>query len=83
MFYIKESNDLDTFDVIKLDDELIDNSIDFIKIDTEWCELFIFGWCKKYYTKYKPLIQVEINSCSNKFFNYDKEEIYKFSLKWV
>ncbi len=77
-YYIKESNDIDAFNVIKIDEENIENKVDFIKIDTEGSELYVLQGAKNIIKRDSPLIQVETNNCSNKFFNYDKTEIFDF-----
>jgi len=68
----------DSIEFIKLDDMNITNKVDFIKIDTEGSELFVLEGSKQLICKNKPLIQVETNMCSNKFFNYDKTKIFEF-----
>jgi FkbM family methyltransferase len=77
-YYIKDSTEDTAIDIIRLDDEKIDDSVDFIKIDTEGNELYVLMGAKELIQKYKPLIQVETNKTSNKLFNYDKQEIFKF-----
>jgi FkbM family methyltransferase len=80
-YYIKESNDENGINVIRLDDEDIKGKIDFIKIDTEGSELFVLESAIELIKRDKPLIQVETNNCSNKFFGYNKDKIYTFMEK--
>lgn len=83
-FYIKECNENDenSIEVVKLDDIISDNYIiDFLKIDTEGSELYVLEGAINIITKYKPLIQIETNVCSNKYFGYDKEKIFEFMYK--
>ena len=79
-FYIKECDtmDVDTIETVKLDDLDLDGPVDFLKIDTEGSELYVLEGSRDIITKYKPLIQVETNDCSNKYFGYDKEKIFEF-----
>jgi len=85
-YYIKETDDNnllnnDEINVVKLDDEKIETKVDFIKIDTEGSELFVLKGAIELIKKNKPLIQIETNNCSNKYFGYDKKEIYNFMKK--
>jgi len=79
-FYIKEcaTMDADTIETVKLDDLTLNGPVDFIKIDTEGSEFYVLEGSRTIITKYKPLIQVETNDCSNKYFGYDKEKIFEF-----
>lgn len=81
-FYIKEceKNDKDAIDVIKLDDlEIPENeNVDFIKIDTEGSEIYVLEGATELIMKDKPLIQVETNSNSDKYFGYPKDRIFEF-----
>jgi FkbM family methyltransferase len=80
-FYIKEcdKNDINSIEVIKLDDIIDNNSkVDFIKIDTEGSELQVLEGAINLISTYKPLIQVETNQCSGKYFGYNKERIHEF-----
>ena len=77
-FYLKESDEIDSIPMIKLDDETLDGQVDFIKIDTEGSELYVLEGAKNIINKFKPLIQVETNSTSKKFFDYDKKKIFDF-----
>lgn len=77
-FYLKESNEKDAITMIKLDDENISGQVDFIKVDTEGSELYVLEGAKNLIIKYKPLIQVETNNSSKKFFNYEKKKIFDF-----
>ena len=79
-FYIKEceEEEIDSIKVIKLDDIDITDNVDFIKIDTEGSEIYVLEGAIELIRKYKPLIQVETNECSNKYFGYNKEIIYEF-----
>ena len=74
---VMKETDIETVDTIKmlpLDNIDFNESIDFIKIDTEGSELFVLEGAKHTIHKYKPLIQVETNHCSEKFFNYNKKK---------
>jgi len=80
-FYIKEcdKHDINSIEVIKLDDMIDNNSkVDFIKIDTEGSELQVLEGAINLISTYKPLIQVETNQCSGKYFGYNKERIHEF-----
>lgn len=88
-YYIKECLDLDNPNIIplvKLDDEYDaydayddgSQQIDFIKIDTEGSELYALEGAYELIKKWKPLIQVETNECSDKYFGYNKEKIHTF-----
>jgi FkbM family methyltransferase len=79
-FYIKEcnKNDDESIEVIKLDDLDINDNVDFIKINTEGSELQVLEGASNLINKYKPLIQVETNHCSYKYFGYRKDKIYDF-----
>jgi len=80
-YYIKEcldTNNSNAISVIKLDDEHLDSKIDFIKIDTEGSELYVLEGAIEIIKKWKPLIQVETNSCSETYFGYNKDKIYMF-----
>tara|TARA_Y100000816_G_C26107818_1_gene589427 strand:+ start:3269 stop:3928 length:660 start_codon:yes stop_codon:yes gene_type:complete len=76
-YYTKENRN-GSINQIKLDDEKFENNVDFIKIDTEGSELFVLQGCEKIINRYKPLIQIECNGLSDKYFNYSKKEIYDF-----
>jgi FkbM family methyltransferase len=77
-FYIQEC-DTGSIEVVKLDD-IIDDAdvVDFIKIDTEGSEFQVLEGANHLISLHKPLIQVETNHCSSKYFGYDKEKIYEF-----
>ena len=79
-YYMKEieSNNDSGFNVVKLDEFSFNIDVDFIKIDTEGSELFVLEGAFNTILKNKPIIQIETNECSNKFFNYDKKEIFDF-----
>jgi len=77
-FYLKESDEINTIPMIKLDDENINGPVDFIKIDTEGSELYVLEGAKNIIDQYKPLIQVETNHTSKIFFDYDKNKIFDF-----
>lgn len=78
-FYIKECEKSDsTIEVVKLDDIDIQSKVDFIKIDTEGSELQVLESSLNIINKYRPLIQVETNFCSNEYFGYGKERIFEF-----
>ena len=77
----------DPVNVIKLDDEEINNPVDFIKIDVEGSDLRVLKGAKELIEKHKPLIQVETKTWLederqlfelNKFWSDDKQEIFNF-----
>jgi FkbM family methyltransferase len=78
-YYIKESDEIEgSIPMVKLDDMIYDNPIDFIKIDTEGSELFVLEGAHDLILKNKPLINIETNNCSDKYFGYNKERIFEF-----
>ena len=79
-YYMKEIENINNegFNIVKLDEFTFNIPVDFIKIDTEGSELFVLQGAYNTITKHKPMIQIETNNCSNKFFNYDKKDIFKF-----
>ena len=68
----------DSIQMLALDSIQFNDKVDFIKIDTEGSELYVLQGAKSIIDNHKPIIQVETNHCSQKFFNYDKNEIYNF-----
>ena len=65
----------------KLGNELNKNdveSVDFIKIDTEGSEYIILRSIKNILIKDKPILCIEINSCSNKNYGIKENEIKNF-----
>ena len=82
-YYMKEIENTNNegFNIIKLDEFTFNISVDFIKIDTEGSELYVLEGAYNTIVKYKPMIQIETNHCSNKFFDYDKQEIFNFMNK--
>ena len=60
----------------RLDDEEL-TDVDFLKIDTEGTELFVLQGGLQTILKYKPLIQVEHNSLSDKFYNVSRQQLLK------
>jgi FkbM family methyltransferase len=78
--YIKDcgKDDENAIEVVKLDDVEHTSPVDFIKIDTEGSELFVLEGARSIISKYHPLICVETNDCSSKFFGYGKERIFEF-----
>jgi FkbM family methyltransferase len=78
-YYIKECDKNEkSIDTVKLDDIDYKSPVDFIKIDTEGSELYVLEGASETIAKYKPLVQVETNSCSANFFGYQKERIMEF-----
>lgn len=78
-YYIKECEKSgETIPVIKLDDLTYDNPVDFIKIDTEGSELFVLEGAYNVISKNKPLINIETNGLSGRYFGYNKERIFEF-----
>jgi len=78
-YYIKECDKCDgSIPVVKLDDLTIDKPVDFIKIDTEGSEFFVLEGAHNLILENKPLINLETNSCSDKYFGYNKERIFEF-----
>ncbi len=78
-FYIKEceKNNL-SIPVVRLDDINFTKPIDFIKIDTEGSELYVLEGAYNLISEHKPLLNIETNHCSEKFFGYAKEKIFEF-----
>ena len=78
-YYIKESSNSEgNIPTIRLDDITCDKPVDFIKIDTEGSELFVLQGGYNLISENKPLINVETNGCSEKYFGYNKERIFEF-----
>jgi len=79
-YYIQEcdKNETDAIEVIRLDDMNIMGQVDFLKIDTEGSELHVLEGAVELIKKYRPLIQVETNNCSSKYFGYNQIAIYEF-----
>jgi len=79
-YYIKEcsADIIESIDVVKLDDAQLPTPIDFIKIDTEGSELYVLQGATEIIKRWRPLIQVETNSSSDKYFGYNKSKIYDF-----
>ena len=78
-YYIQECKKSEhTIPVIKLDDLTYDKPVDFIKIDTEGSEIFVLEGAYNVLSEYKPLLNIETNSCSERFFGYNKERIFEY-----
>jgi FkbM family methyltransferase len=78
-YFIQEcEKSADSIPVVRLDDLPIDQPVDFIKIDTEGSEYFVLQGASELISKYKPLINIETNTCSSQYFGYDKERIFEF-----
>jgi FkbM family methyltransferase len=78
-YYIKETEKSpSSIDTVRLDDLEFDSPVDFIKVDTEGSELFVLEGAKNMIAKYKPLIQIETNECSDRFYGYNKDRIFEF-----
>jgi len=78
-YYIAECDKHEkSIDVVRLDDLEYDLPVDFIKIDTEGSEVFALEGAYNVIAKYKPLINLETNACSMKYFGYKKERIFEF-----
>jgi len=79
-YYIKECDaaDMEAIEVIRLDDLNIIDPVDFIKIDTEGSELKVLEGSLNLINQFKPLIQLETNDTSEKYFGYKKESIFEF-----
>jgi FkbM family methyltransferase len=78
-YYIKECDkSTASIPVVKLDDLIYDKPVDFIKIDTEGSELFVLEGGYNLISENKPLINLETNHCSEKYFGYKKERIFEF-----
>ena len=73
-FYIEESNE--GIPVVRLDDEGIENRVDFLKIDTEGSELYVLEGAIELIKRDKPLINMETNGLSNKYFGYSETKIF-------
>lgn len=78
-YYIKEcEKSEETTPVVKLDDVIYDKHVDFIKIDTEGSELFVLEGGYDLISRNKPLINIETNTCSDRYFGYSKDRIFEF-----
>jgi FkbM family methyltransferase len=73
-FYIQESNN--GIPVVRIDDEQIQNKVDFIKIDTEGSELYVLEGAIQLIKRDKPLINLETNGLSSKYFGYSETKIF-------
>ena len=75
----------ETIRIVTLDDFNFEN-VDYMKIDVEGYELEVLKGGAEFFTKNKPVINIEINSNSNRF-GYGKAEIdnylSKFGIHWV
>jgi FkbM family methyltransferase len=77
-YYFKEKKNTEgTVKSIILDEQNI-TDIDFIKIDTEGSELLVLQGAENLLKKYKPLIHIEVNHCSEKYFGINKSEIHNY-----
>ena len=76
-FYFKESTS-GNIQSVRLDDEPDLMNVDFIKIDTEGSELNVLKSCEVILLRDKPLIHVETNNCSQKYFNISIKELYDY-----
>lgn len=56
--------------------------LDFIKIDTEGCELFVLRGGMRYIRKFMPSILLEFFSPNTRQFNYDKREVWELLHGW-
>jgi len=74
-YYIKECKEEGTISTVKLDDLDFDKPVDFIKIDTEGSELFVLEGGYNLLLENKPLLNIETNGLSDKYFGYNKERI--------
>lgn len=76
--YFFKEDPLSDIESIRLDDDprLVD--VDFIKIDTEGSELLVLKGAINILTKYKPLLQIEINGLSETNFGISQESILTF-----
>jgi FkbM family methyltransferase len=74
-YYFQESLDTDAVPSKVLDEEERHVDVDFIKIDTEGAEWYVINGATKLITKYKPLIQAEINGLSERNFSIPKENL--------
>jgi hypothetical protein len=78
-YYIKEcEKGENTISTVRLDDMTFDKPVDFIKIDTEGSELFVLEGGHNLISENKPLINIETNGCSDRYFGYNKERIFEF-----
>ena len=81
--YIFVKNDTGSVQCRRLDDECQEKKIehiDFIKMDTEGCELLILQGGLQTILKNKPLIQIEVNSTAKDYFNLRNEDTIQFLL---
>jgi FkbM family methyltransferase len=84
-YYFKESvldskESGDRVKTIRLDDDedIRISDIDFIKIDTEGHELFVLKGAEQTLLRCKPLIQLETNGLSDKYFGISKQQIFDY-----
>ena len=66
---------------MRLDDEpglTSCNSIDFIKLDTEGNELAVLRGAKELIRRNKPLLMIEMNGCSERFFKTSEQDLRDF-----
>jgi len=78
-YYIQECKKSENaISVVKLDDLTYDRPVDFIKIDTEGSEIFVLEGAYNVLSENKPLLNIETNNCSERFFGYNKERIFEF-----
>lgn len=66
-----------------LDEEMIEKNIenvDFLKIDTEGCELYVLQGAMKLIQKWKPFIQLESNHLSENLYNIKEQDIMNYLL---
>jgi len=75
-YYTKECKQ-GTISTVKLDDLDFDKPVDFIKIDTEGSELFVLEGGYNLLLENKPLLNIETNGLSDKYFGYNKERIFE------
>jgi FkbM family methyltransferase len=52
--------------------------IDFIKLDTEGCELLVLQGARKTIEEWKPLIEIEMNGLSERVYNIQAKEVTDF-----
>jgi FkbM family methyltransferase len=83
-FYFTETNApdgaTDTITTVRIDDDpdVATRNIDFLKIDTEGHELFVLKGAERTLLRCKPLIQVETNGLSDRYFGISKQDIFNY-----
>ncbi len=80
-YYYLVEDDNGSMHCKKLDDIMDEKNIenvDFLKIDSEGCELYVLEGAKKLIEKWKPFIQFKSKELSKIFYNVDENDIIMF-----